>query len=181
MSDKLNIQDKSGLYYLINRLGDLTKNIKTRGLKNRRLGEQQAVKSVEQDVTWRTKEDLAEGDQLRTAGVNQIKITHLPGSQLFNYSFYTTTNKLLDKRKKLHTGNVNTFALLKKKPLLNEQTPTFIGQQKCQIITNNCTIQNNTYQKTPLTNWLTILDFNSNKILLFGSGIMLTLDNGIKV
>lgn len=34
---------------------------------------------------------------------------------MFNYSFYTTTNKLWDKRKKLNTGNVNTFALLKKK------------------------------------------------------------------
>lgn len=85
---------------------------------------------------------MAEGDQLTTAGVNQIKIgiTQLPGSQMFNYSFNTATNKLLDKRKKLNTGNVNTFALLKKKLLLNEQNPTFIGQQKCQIITNNCTI-----------------------------------------
>lgn len=85
---------------------------------------------------------MVEGDQLTTAGFNQIKIgiTHLPGSQMFNYLFYTATNKLLDKRKKLNTGNVNTLALLKKKPLLNEQNPTFIGQQKCQIITNNCTI-----------------------------------------
>lgn len=82
------------------------------------------------------------GDQLRTAGVNQIKIgiTHLPGSQMFNYSFYTTANKLLDKRKKLHTVMLTLLLYWKKKPLLNEQNPTFIGQQKCQIITNNCTI-----------------------------------------